>query len=95
MDNMIQSFRHAGLEKFFTTGSKAGIQPAHAKKLSILLGTLDEATEPATMDVPGWNLHPLKGEFEDRWSVKVNGNWRLTFRFDGQDAILVDYHDYH
>ena len=92
---MIRSFRHAGLEKFFTTGSKAGIQPAHAKRLENQLIVLSRASEPSKMNVPGWNLHPLQGRLAGHWSVKVNGNWRLTFRFDGEDAILVDYRDYH
>lgn len=92
---MIRSFRHAGLEKFFYTGSKAGIQPAHAKKLSLQLGVLNTARDPRRMNVPGWNLHPLKGELTGHWSVKVNGNWRMTFTFEREDAILVDYQDYH
>jgi len=92
---MIRSFRHAGLEKFFYTGSKAGIQPAHARKLGIQLGTLNLARVPAAMDVPGWDLHPLKGDLVNHWSVKVNANWRMTFKFEGEDAILVDYLDYH
>jgi toxin HigB-1 len=92
---MIRSFRHAGLEKFFNTGSKAGIQPAHARKLAIQLGTLNIARVPVAMDVPGWDLHPLKGDLVNHWSVKVNANWRMTFKFEGEDAILVDYLDYH
>jgi proteic killer suppression protein len=92
---VIESFRHAGLEKFFTTHSKAGIQPAHARKLTLLLGTLDDAEEPQDMRLPGWDLHELKGSLAGNWSVKVNGNWRMTFRFEGEDAILVDYQDYH
>ncbi len=92
---MILSFRHAGLEKFFTTGSKAGIQPAHASKLTVQLITLDDAEGPATMNLPGWNLQPLQGELAGHWSVKVNGNWRVTFCFEGEDVILVDYRDYH
>ena len=92
---MIRSFRHAGLENFFRTGSKAGIQPAHARKLAIQLGTLNLARNPAAMDIPGWDLHPLKGDLVDHWSVKVNANWRLTFKFEREDAILVDYQDYH
>lgn len=92
---MIRSFRHAGLEKFFRTGSNAGIQPAHARKLNLLLGTLDEAIEPQDMALSGWALHKLKGDLASHWSVKVNGNWRVTFRFEGKDAILVDYQDYH
>jgi proteic killer suppression protein len=92
---MIQSFRHAGLEKYFLTGSKAGIQPAHASKLRLQLTLLNTAKEASRMDVPGWDLHPLKGSLAGHWSVKVNGNWRMTFRFEDEKAILVDYQDYH
>jgi proteic killer suppression protein len=92
---VIRSFRHAGLEKFFRTGSKAGIQPAHARKLELQLVALNQATVPQGMNFPGWQLHPLLGDLAGHWSVRVNGNWRLTFRFEGEDAILVDYRDYH
>lgn len=92
---MIQSFRHAGLEKFFLTGSKAGIQPAHAVKLRLQLTLLNTAKNEQRMNVPGWDLHPLKGKLVGQWSVKVNGNWRMTFTFENEQAILVDYQDYH
>ncbi|MEO7030179.1 MAG: type II toxin-antitoxin system RelE/ParE family toxin [Acidobacteriaceae bacterium] len=92
---MIKTFRHAGLEKFFKTGSKAGIQPAHARKLAQLLTFLDASTDESGMNQAGWNLHPLSGLLKGHWSVKVNGNWRMTFRFDEKDAVLVDYRDYH
>ena len=92
---MIRSFRHAGLEKFFFTGSKAGIQPAHARKLNIQLTTLNTAKNAVRMDVAGWDLHSLRGDLKDHWSIKVNGNWRMTFRFENENAILVDYRDYH
>ena len=92
---MIRTFRHAGLEKFFKTGSKAGIQPAHASKLQKQLFALNVASEPVEMNIPGWNLHELKGDLAGHFSVKVNGNWRMTFRFEDEDAILVDYRDYH
>ena len=93
---MIKSFQHAGLEKFFNTGSKAGIQPAHAKKLTLQLSTLDTSTSPEGMRVvDGWDLHELKGDRQGTWSVKVNANWRLTFRFEDEDAILLNYEDYH
>lgn len=92
---MIKSFRHAGLEKLFTDGSKAGINPVHARKLENQMATLNRASSPKGMNVPGWNLHPLQGELAGHWAVKVSGNWRLTFRFEEQDAILVDYQDYH
>ena len=92
---MIKQFKHKGLEDFFLTGSKAGIQPAHANKLSRQLTALDNAGKPEDMKMPGWDLHALKGDLDDHWSVKVNGNWRLTFAFEGKDAVLVDYLDYH
>jgi proteic killer suppression protein len=92
---MIRSFRHAGVERFFKTGSKAGIQPKHADKLSIQLFALNRAKSAQDMNAPGWELHPLAGSLRGHWSIKVNGNWRLTFAFEEEDAILVDYQDYH
>lgn len=92
---MIKTFRHAGIEKFFLTGSKAGIQLIHADKLNIQLTTLNRAKGPADIAAPGWNLHPLHGNLRGHWAVKVSGNWRLTFRFEKEDAVLVDYQDYH
>jgi proteic killer suppression protein len=92
---LIKHFRHKGLKKFFYTGSKAGIQPAHEDRLRNQLGRLDAATGPADMGLPGWDLHPLHGEYEGRWAVTVNGNWRLIFAFEDEDAVLVDYKDYH
>ena len=92
---MIKSFRHKGLEKFFATGSKAGIQPKHATRLLVQLTTLNEAIAPTEMNIAGWDWHELKGDQKNRWTVKVNGNWRLTFEFEGSNAILVDYEDYH
>lgn len=83
----IRSFKHKGLEKFYNTG----IIPAHSKRLELLLGYLDIATKPGDLDVAGWGLHALKGNLEGHWSVKVNGNWRLTFRFDDADVEVVDY----
>jgi proteic killer suppression protein len=92
---MIPSYRHKGLRLFAETGSKAGIQPAHAGKLRILLTALDVASKPADMNAPGYGLHPLRGDLEGHWAVSISGNWRLTFAFSGEDAILVDYQDYH
>lgn len=92
---MIRSIRHRGLERFFRTGSRAGIQPNHASRLRILLTTLELSSVPEDMNRPGWNFHSLKGPMKNHYAVKVNGNWRLTFAFEGQDAILVDYTDYH
>ena len=92
---MIKSFEHKGLQAFFETGSKAGIQPHHAPKLARLLARLHAAKTVEDMNVPGWRLHPLAGNLAGHHSVVVNGNWRMTFRFDNGDAVLVDYQDYH
>jgi toxin HigB-1 len=92
---MIRSFRHKGLERFFHEGSKAGIQAAHVPRLRLQLGRLDTASGPADMNLPGWRLHPLKGSLRGLWAVSVSGNWRLIFAFEGGEAVLVDYLDYH
>ncbi len=92
---MIKTFRHKGLERFFREGSKAGIQPQHAKRLRLQLGRLDAAKGPADMNLPGWKCHALTHDLKGHWSVWVSGNWRLTFTFEGSDAVLVDYQDYH
>lgn len=92
---MIKSYRHKGIKKFAETGSKAGINPQHAKKLSVLLAALDVARYPEAMNLPGSGWHPLTEDLAGHWAVSVNGNWRLTFSFEGEDAILVDYQDYH
>jgi proteic killer suppression protein len=92
---VIVSFRHKGLERFFKTGSKAGIQAKHVERLRKQLFALDNAKQPEDMNAPGWKLHPLHGELQGHWAVSVSGNWRLTFSFRGEDAELVDYRDYH
>jgi proteic killer suppression protein len=92
---VIKSFRHRGVEHFFRTGSKAGIQAKHANRLGVQLFALNNAKRASDMNAPGWGLHPLKGTLKDLWSISVSGNWRLTFAFEGEDAILVDYQDYH
>jgi proteic killer suppression protein len=92
---MIRSFRHKGLEQFFITGSKRGILPDHADKIARVLDRLDASISPADMDLPGYRLHELKGKETGTWSVTINANWRITFQFEGQDAIVVDYRDYH
>lgn len=92
---MIRSFRHKGLQRFFESGTKAGIQPSHADRLRLILGRLGASSSPADMNLPGLVLHPLKGEKKGIWSVRVSGNWRVTFIFVGTDADEVDYEDYH
>lgn len=88
---MIKSFQHKGLQTFFETGSKAGIQPHHASRLQRQLIQLDIAKGPEDMNVPGWRLHPLSGDLAGHYSITVNGNWRIAFQFEDGDAVLVDY----
>jgi toxin HigB-1 len=92
---MIRSFKHTGVQRFFETGSVAGIQAAHRARLSRQLMVLNRSKSPQDMNQPGWGVHPLKGSESGVWAVEVNGNWRLTFAFEGENAILVDYSDYH
>jgi toxin HigB-1 len=91
----ILGFRHKGLELFFTKGRTSKIQAQHAPKLRLILGRLNAAAQPRDMALPGLVLHPLKGDREGTWSVRVSGNWRVTFEFVGPDVDRVDYEDYH
>jgi len=92
---VIRTFKHRGLERFFLTGAKSGIRPAHAKRIRLILGRLNASVAPLDMGLPGLHLHELKGQQSGRWSVRVSGNWRITFKFEGPDALEVDYEDYH
>ncbi len=92
---MIRSFKHKGLEKYFYEGDRSGIDPQHAARLGRILDRLDSSTGPDDMNLPGFKLHGLKGREKGVWSVWVSGNRRVTFKFDGADAIVVDYRDYH
>lgn len=92
---VIKSFAHKGLERFFRSGGKSGIQPGHAGRLRLQLELLNRSRKPQDMGLPNWHLHALKGELAGHWSVRVSGNWRLTFKFEGEDAIVVNYLDYH
>ena len=92
---MIKSFKHKGLEVFFNTDSKKGIQPGHASKLERILDRLAASKKPKDMNLPGYKLHQLSGNMAGTWSVSVSGNWRVTFKFEGENAIVVDYIDYH
>jgi proteic killer suppression protein len=91
----IKSFRHKGLEEFFLTGSKRGIRPEHAERLADVLDMLHRAVVVGDMDYSGSFLHPLKGQLDEYWSVRISGNWRLIFRFKDGDAFAVTYLDYH
>ena len=88
---MILTFRHKGLEQFY----KTGIQAAHSAKIRRILARLDSSSNPNDMNIAGWNLHPLSGNLSGHWSVKVSGNWRITFRIESGHAEIVDYQDYH
>jgi proteic killer suppression protein len=92
---MIKSFGHKGLEKFFITGSVAGINPSHRKKIIMRLAALDTAETIDDMDLPGFRLHSLKGDKDGLWAIDVNKNWRITFEFIDGNAYIVNYEDYH
>lgn len=92
---MIKNFIHKGLRKFYASGSTAGIQKKHEKKLRLILANLDQAEEANDMDLPGLFMHQLKGDKKDIWSVRVSGNWTITYRFAGRDVEIVNYEDYH
>lgn len=92
---MIKTFAHKGLQRFFVTGSTAGIQAIHATRLRLILAMLDQTTRALDMDAPGLRLHALKGNLKGYWAVTVQANWRVTFRFENGDAHVVDYQDYH
>lgn len=92
---MIQGFKHKGLARFFAEGVKSGIRPEHAKRLQLILGRLNVSISVQDMNLPGLELHELKGDRKGTWAVSVSGNWRVTFRFEGKDATDVNYEDYH
>jgi toxin HigB-1 len=92
---VIVSFKHKGLEKLFLSGSTAGTQPKHEKRLRVILSRLHASTSPKDMNLPGLRLHELKGKRRGTWAVNVSGNWRVTFEFEGVDVIHVNYEDYH
>ena len=95
INDMIRSFKHKGLRKFFETGSVAGIRPTHSKKIRMRLTALHTASRLEDMDLPGFRLHSLKGDRLGEWAVDVNKNWRITFEFIDGDAHIVNYEDYH
>jgi proteic killer suppression protein len=92
---MIKSFKHKGLKNFYETGSKKGIQADHSAKIARILDRLDASISANDMNLPGYKLHKLSGKESDIYSVWVNGNWRITFKFENTDAYIVDYRDYH
>lgn len=91
----IKTFKHKGLRKFFEEGEKSGIQAAHARKIERVLDRLDAAFEAKDMSFPGSDFHPLSGNRKGFYSVHVNGNWTIIFRFSNGEATDVDLIDYH
>ena len=92
---MIQSFKHKGLKRLYTNGERAGVRPDLVARIERVLHRLDTITEPGQMDLPGWRLHPLTGDYRGFWSVAISGNWRVIFRLEGgqpHDVELIDYH---
>ena len=92
---MIKSFKHKGLEQFFLYDDRRRINQNHVSRLSRILDRLDASLKPQDMNLPGFKLHGLLGKEKGTWSVWVSGNWRVTFQFDGSDAVAIDYSDYH
>ncbi|MGB7297697.1 MAG: type II toxin-antitoxin system RelE/ParE family toxin [Burkholderiaceae bacterium] len=92
---MISSFEHIGFRRRYETGSTAGVQSAHAKRLRLQLTALDSASTIDDMEIPGFRLHPLKGKLKGRWAISVSRNWRLTFELRDGNVYFQDYEDYH
>jgi len=92
---MILSFRNRDLKRYWEKYDKRGLNPKHIRKIDLIMALLDEAVGPESMNVPGLDFHKLSNENPPRWSVHVNGNWCITFSFEGNDVIAVDYEDYH
>jgi proteic killer suppression protein len=95
LKQVIRSFKNKGIERFFHDGEKSGIDPAHASRLARILDRLDASTTPRDMNLPGFKLHELKGREKGLWAVSISGNWRVIFKFEDNDAVQVDYLDYH
>jgi proteic killer suppression protein len=92
---MIKTFIHKGLERFYRSGNKSGIQAQHEKRIRLILGRLDASSEPKDMNLPGLRLHALQGNLSGSWAVDVSGNWRIIFKFEGANTFDVDLIDYH
>jgi proteic killer suppression protein len=95
LGSMVNRIRHRGLRRLYEDGSARGLNAGHVPKLRLILAALDAAEAPNDVDIAGWRLHPLKGARRGEWSVWVSGNWRVTFRFDKNNVIDVNYEDYH
>ena len=92
---MIKSWQHKGLKQFYEQGTLKGIQSKHKRRLTIILQRLDAAIQPEDLNLPGMRFHRLQARYKGFYSVAVSGNWRVIYKFEGKNAILVDYLDYH
>jgi toxin HigB-1 len=92
---MIGSFKHRGLKRLYERDDRSGIRPDLVDTVQEILTVLDDAATPQDLNLPGYRLHPLKGELRGFWSVTVRANWRIIFRFQGADAFDVELIDYH
>ena len=92
---MIKSFKHRGLEKYFYNDDQSRINQEHTARIIRILDRLDASLKPQDMNLPGYKLHKLSGKEKGTWSVWVSGNWRVTFKFDKNNAVDVNYTDYH
>ena len=92
---MIRSFQHRGLKRLYERGDRGGIRPDLLDTVERILTVLDSAASPQALDIPRYRLHPLKGDLKGFWSVTVRANWRIIFRFEGDDAVDVELIDYH
>lgn len=92
---VIKTIRHKGLKQFWTKGQTKGLVQNHVPRITRMMDVLDAAHSVADLDLPGFYLHPLKGEGQGRYSIRVSGNWRLTFEFIEGDVYVLDYEDYH
>lgn len=92
---MIKSFKHKGLERYFIHADRRSLDAIHIDRIRRLLDILDKAEKPEELNLPGWGLHKLTDKRKGTWSLKVSGNWRLTFRFESGDAFDVNLEDYH
>ena len=88
-------FAHKELRRFYELDDARGLNAGHTARIRSILTALQDARSPRNMDFPGWRLHPLKGDREGQWSVRVSGNWRIVFRFEGDEAADIDLVDYH
>lgn len=92
---MIRSFRHRGLKRFYERGDPSRLRADRADRIAIALADLDAARKPSDLDLPGYRLHPLKGDLKGFWSISISANWRIVFRFEDGDVSHVDLVDYH